>query len=311
MRILYLGSPAVAVAPLTALVQAGYEIVGVVTQPDRPAGRNRVLTPPPVKVAAQALGLPIIQPPTLRDPAIVAHLSALQPEVGVVAAYGEILRKEILSIPPRGYLNIHPSLLPLYRGPMPVAGAILAGDTETGVTIMKLTPGMDSGPILAQATVPLLADARTGPLTAQLFELGAQLLLEVLPRYAANQLVLREQDHRQATVTRLLTKEDGRIDWTLPAVIIERSIRAYDPWPGAFTTFRGQTLKLLAAQVHAQRVDNDPPGTCVDVADGPLIMTGSGALELIAVQPAGKRRMPGRAWLSGYQQGIIGEQFGA
>ncbi len=310
MRILYLGSPAVAVAPLTALVRAGYEIVGVITQPDRPAGRNRVLTPPPVKVAAQTLGLPIIQPPTLRDPAIVAHLTALQPEVGVVAAYGEILRKAILSIPPRGYLNIHPSLLPLYRGPMPVAAAILAGDTETGVTIMKLTPGMDSGPILAQATMPLAADARTGSLTAQLFELGAQLLLEVLPRYAANQLELREQDHSQATVTRLLTKEDGRIDWALPAVIIERSIRAYDPWPGAFTIWRGQQLKLLTARVHAQRTDNDPPGTCVDVADGPLITTGSGALELVEVQPAGKRRMTGRAWLSGYQQGIVGEQFG-
>lgn len=311
MRILYLGSPDAAVAPLIALAHAGYEIVGVITQPDRPAGRNRVLTPPPVKIAAQTLGVPILQPSTLRDPAIVAQVTALQPEVGVVAAYGEILRKAILSIPPRGYLNIHPSLLPLYRGPMPVAAAILAGDTETGVTIMKLTPGMDSGPILAQAVVPLPADARTGPLTAQLFELGARLLLEVLPRYAADQLELREQDHSRATVTRLLTKEDGRIDWSSPAVVIERSIRAYDPWPGAFTTWRGQPLKLLAARVHARQMDNYLPGTCVDVADGPLIATGSGALELIEVQPAGKRRMTGRAWLSGHQHGIVGQQLGA
>jgi len=310
MRIVFLGSPAFAVYPLTALAQAGYTIVGVVTQPDRPAGRKRIMTPPPVKEAAQQLDLPIIQPPTLRDPAVVAQLEALQPDVGIVAAYGEILRKAVLAIPPLGYLNIHPSLLPLHRGPMPVAGAILAGDTETGVTIMKLTPGMDSGPILAQATVSLPPTARTGALNDELFQLGAQLLLEVLPRYAADQITPREQDHSQATVTKLLSKEDGLVDWTRPAQVIERMIRAYDPWPSAFTTWQGQQLKLLAATVQPDSAGEAVPGTIVGTAEGPLVVTGSGALELREVQPAGKRPMTGRAWLSG-QQEAVGQRLGS
>jgi len=310
MRILFLGSPAFAVYPLTALAQAGYDIVGVITQPDRPAGRKRIMTPPPVKEAAQRLNLPIIQPATLRDPAVVAQLEALQPDIGIVAAYGEILRKAVLAIPPRGYLNIHPSLLPLHRGPMPVAGAILAGDTETGVTVMKLTPGMDSGPLLAQATVPLPPTARTGALNDKLFQLGAQLLLEVLPRYAAGQITPREQDHSQATVTKLLSKEDGRVDWTRPAQVIERMIRAYDPWPSAFTTWQGQQLKLLDATVQPDSAGEAAPGTIVGTAEGPLVATGSGALELREVQPAGKRPMRGRAWLSG-QHEAAGQRLGS
>ncbi len=310
MRILFLGSPTFAVYPLTALARAGYDIVGVVTQPDRPAGRKRIMTPPPVKEAAQQLDLPIIQPATLRDPDVVAQLEALHPDVGIVAAYGEILRKAVLAIPPLGYLNIHPSLLPLHRGPMPVAGAILAGDTETGVTIIKLTPGMDSGPILAQATVSLPPTARTGALNDELFQLGAQLLLEVLPRYAAGQITPREQDHSQATVTNLLSKEDGLVDWTQPAQVIERIIRAYDPWPSAFTTWQGQQLKLLDATVQPDSAGEAAPGTIVGTAEGPLVATGSGALELREVQPAGKRPMPGRAWLSG-QQEAVGRRLGS
>lgn len=309
MRVLYLGSPGFAVYPLEALVQAGYEIVGVVTQPDRPAGRKRALTAPPVKQAAQQWGLPVMQPPTLRDPVVVAQLADLRPDVGVVAAYGEILRKAVLAIPPLGYLNIHPSLLPQHRGPLPVAGAILAGDTETGVTIMKLDPGMDSGPVLAQATVPLLPTARTGPLTEELFQLGAQLLLEVLPRYAAGQLTLRAQDHSQASVTRLLKKEDGLVDWTLPAMIIERLTRAYDPWPSAFTTWHGQQIKLVSVVVQMHWSGEDLPGTIVAIPGGPLVATGSGAVELVEVQPAGKRVMTGRDWVSG-QRDIVGQQFG-
>lgn len=309
MRVLFLGSPEFAVMPLQALAHAGYEIVGVVTQPDRPAGRRRVLTPPPVKTAAQQLGLRVVQPPTLRDRAVVEQLAAFRPDVGVVAAYGEILRKAVLSIPPLGYLNIHPSLLPLHRGPMPVAGAILAGDTETGVTIMKLDTGMDSGPILAQATVPLPPAARTGPLTHELFQLGARLLVDVLPRYAAGQVALRAQDHSQATFTKLLEKEDGRIDWTLPALVIERITRAYDPWPSAFTTWQGQPMKVMTAAVHAEWSGDAPPGTIVALASGPLVATGSGALELLEVQPAGKRIMTGHDWLQG-QQKPVGQRFG-
>lgn len=311
MRILYLGTPAFAVFPLEGLVQAGYTICAVVTQPDRPAGRQRALAAPPVKLAAERLGLPVLQPPTLRDPAVVAQLAALQPDIGVVAAYGEILRKAVLAIPPLGYLNIHPSLLPLHRGPTPVAGAILAGDSETGVTIMRLDAGMDSGPILAQATTPLLPTARAGPLTDALFQLGARLLLEALPLYAAGRLTPRPQDHSQASVTRLLTRDDGRVDWTLPALVIERRVRAFDPWPGAFTLWRRQNLKLLAGRVDSAWTGPDAPGAIVAAdADGPRVATGSGALTLMEVQPAGKRPMSGAAWLQG-QPGAVGKLFDA
>jgi methionyl-tRNA formyltransferase len=168
MRILFLGSPEYAALPLRALARAGYEIVGVVTQPDRPSGRSRTPAPPPVALAARELGLPVFQPPTLRDPAVVEQLAALRPDASVLAAYGEILRKKVLAIAPLGVLNIHPSLLPRWRGPSPVAGAILAGDVATGVSLMLLDAGMDSGPLLAQRTIPLAGDERGGPLTTQL-----------------------------------------------------------------------------------------------------------------------------------------------
>jgi methionyl-tRNA formyltransferase len=254
-----------------------------------------------VKQAALELGLPVIQPESLRDPAVVAELVALAPELGVVAAYGEILRKNVLAIPPLGYLNVHPSLLPLHRGPTPVAGAILAGERETGVSIMRLDPGMDSGPLLAQAVVPLPPDARAGPLTDALFQLGARLLAEVIPPYAAGALVPQPQDHSRATTTRLLKKEDGQVDWALPALIIERTTRAYDPWPGAFTTWQGQPVRLLRATVDSSWEGDTAPGTLLGKANsgGPLVATGSGALELLELQPAGRRAMAGAAWLAG------------
>ena len=303
VRLIFLGSPAFAVHPLVALVEAGYTIVAVVTQPDRPAGRGGRLTPPPVKEAAVARGLPVLQPATLRDPAVVAQLAALNPEVGVVTAYGELLRKNVLALPPLGYLNLHPSLLPLHRGPTPVAGAILAGDQETGVSVMRLDPGMDSGPLLAQVVVPLSSTAQAGPLTEALFRLGAQLLVEVLPRYAAGALEPQAQAHSQATVTPLLKKADGQIAWTLPALVIERMVRAYDPWPGATTTWQGQGLRINAATVHADWSGAVAPGTLVGrtEAGAPLVATGSGALALREVHPAGRRPMSGAAWLAGLQ----------
>ncbi|MBO9318130.1 MAG: methionyl-tRNA formyltransferase [Chloroflexus sp.] len=306
MRVLFLGSPSFAVHALEALIAAGHEIVGVVTQPDRPAGRERQLTPPPVKVAAQAHNLPVLQPETLRDPVVIDALSALQPEVGVVAAYGEILRRAVLQIPPLGYLNIHPSLLPLYRGPTPVAGAILAGETVTGVTIMLLDPGMDSGPILAQAVVDLPPTARTGPLTDELFRIGAQLLVETLPRYARGEIEPRPQDHSRATVTKMLKKEDGCIDWSLPAIVIERMTRAYDPWPGAYTFWRGQPLRIISAAVVANE-STAAPGTVIGRSErgNPLVQTGGDVLELLEVQPASRRIMSGSAWLVGIHADTI------
>lgn len=311
MRLIFMGSPAFAVHPLEALAAAGHELVAVVTQPDRPAGRGGRLTAPPVKQAAERLGLPVLQPATLRDPAVVTRLAELTPEAGVVAAYGEILRKNVLAIPPRGFLNIHPSLLPLHRGPTPVAGAIMAGDRETGVTIIRLDPGMDSGPILAQAVTSLPPTARSGPLTDELFRLGAHMLVEVLGPYAAGVLAPREQDHSQATVTRLLKKEDGQIDWGLPALVIERMTRAYDPWPGAVSSWRGQALRVLAAAVEADWAGDAAPGTLVGrtAAGAPLVATGSGALALLEVHPAGRRPIGGAAWLAGVRDsgGRLGE----
>ncbi|WP_129629917.1 methionyl-tRNA formyltransferase [Candidatus Oscillochloris fontis] len=304
MRIVFMGSPAFAVHPLEALVAAGHEVVGVVTQPDRPAGRQRQLTPLPVKVAAQRLGLAILQPPTLRDPAVVAALAALQPDVGVVAAYGEILRSNVLEIPPLGYLNIHPSLLPLHRGPTPVSGAILAGEQQTGVTIMRLDRGMDSGPILRQVVVELAPDAYAGPLTDQLFILGARLLVEVLTAYAAGQIVPQTQAHARASLTRMLKKEDGLVDWQHTAIQIERMIRAYDPWPGAQTTWRGQGLRLLRASVVDGAKAGATPGQLIGQSGQrcPLVATGDGVVELREVQPAGKRPMEGAAWLAGLRE---------
>ncbi|HEX6292452.1 MAG TPA: methionyl-tRNA formyltransferase [Herpetosiphonaceae bacterium] len=309
MRVLFLGTPAFAALPLRALVAAGHEVVGVVTQPDRPAGRSRTPQAPPVKVAAVELGLPVLQPATLRDPAMVERLRAFQPEVGVVAAYGEILRKDMLDIPPLGYLNIHPSLLPLYRGPTPVAAAILAGDEITGVSIIRLVRAMDAGPIVAQATLPMPPDARSGPLTDELFTIGSQLLVGVLPLYASGELQPQPQDEHQATYCTLLRKEDGLLDWTLPALVIERAIRAYDPWPGAFTLWQGQPLKIGAARVDADWPGGALPGTVLD-APTLRVATGSGALEILEVQPAGKRQMAGLDWLRG-QRGLVGQRLGA
>lgn len=297
MRVVFLGTPAFAALPLRALVAAGHEVVGVVTQPDRPAGRGGALQPPPVKVVANELGLPVLQPATLKDPAAVEELRALGPEVGVVAAYGEILRQKVLDLPPLGYLNIHPSLLPLYRGPSPVAAAILAGDDMTGVSVMLLERAMDAGPILAQAVVPLPRTARAGPLTDELFGLGADLLIRVLPLYKSGELQPIAQDHSAATFSGMLSKADGALDWTLPALVLERKVRGLDPWPGAWTTLYTSQIKILAAQVDPEHVDLPPgslvPGSTLRVA------TGSGLLELTSIQPAGKRPMAGTDWLRG------------
>jgi methionyl-tRNA formyltransferase len=307
MRVLFLGTPSSATLPLRRLVDAGHEVVAVVTQPDRPAGRSRTPQPPPVKSAAIDLGLPVLQPETLRDPNVVAQLRDIRPNVGVVAAYGEILRRAVLDIPPLGYLNIHPSLLPLYRGPAPVAAAIRHGDSVTGVSVMLLERAMDAGPILAQATVPLDADARTGPLTDHLFALGSDLLVGVLPLYAGGELVPTPQDHERATFTTMLSREVGRLEWALPAAELERMVRAYDPWPGTWTIFNGQPLKVLVADVVA-REHTAPAGTIL--ADDDLVVAaGTDALRIHTVQPAGKRPMAGADWKRG-QPRLVGTQLG-
>jgi len=310
IQVIFLGTPEFATIPLEALARdPRYQVVGVVTQPDRPAGRGRAPEPPPVKRAALNLGIPVLQPETLRDPAVVEQLAALRPDVGVVAAYGEILRKNVLAIPPLGYLNIHPSLLPRHRGPTPVPGAILAGDSETGVTVMLLDAKMDSGPIVAQQRVPLPLDARSDKLTQELFELGATLLLESLSRYAAGAVAPMPQDDSQATYTKMLKKEDGAIDWGASAGQIERMTRAYHPWPGAQTIWRGQPFKIIAALAHPDWTGDDPPGTLLPQADGIWVATGTGALELLTVQPSGKRALAAAEWRRGLRE-IVGAKFG-
>ncbi len=229
----------------------------MVTQPDRPVGRSARPAPPPVKALAQEHGLPVLQPPSLRRPAALAALTRLRPEVGIVAAYGAILRPDVLDLPPQGYLNVHASLLPRWRGAWPVGAAILAGDAETGATIMRLDAGMDTGPILARRPTPVRPQDTTASLQERLATLGAELLVEVLPAYLAGRLVPEPQDDRAATYSQMVRKEDGRLDWSRPAPELERRVRAMQPWPGAWTVWGDKTLRVLAATV----LPGSPPGS--------------------------------------------------
>jgi methionyl-tRNA formyltransferase len=298
VRLLFLGTPQPAALVLERIVRDGrHTIVGVITQPDRPAGRGGQPQAPPVRRMADTLGLGalVAQPATMRDAAMRDWITATHADVGIVAAYGEILQRDVLSLLPHGYLNIHPSLLPRYRGPAPVSAAILAGDAATGVSLIRLTRRMDAGPIIAQATVLLPDDARTGPLTDALFALGADVLLAALDALARGAMTERAQDEAAATYTRLLTRDDGRISWEQPAQQIERMVRAYDPWPGAWCLWRGAPLRILDAAVDPAPTDA-PPG-CILPDMG--IATAAGQLVMRVVQPAGRRAMTAADWWRG------------
>ncbi|MFZ9857314.1 MAG: methionyl-tRNA formyltransferase [Roseiflexaceae bacterium] len=303
VRLIFLGTPQLATIPLRALhAIPDVQIVAVITQPDRPSGRGRQLTPPPVKVVAQELGIAtILQPETLKDDAIVAQITALAPDIGVVAAYGEILRKNVLAIPPHGYLNIHPSLLPRHRGPAPVTSAILAGDNEVGVSVMQLGSKMDAGPILLQHRQPLSTNDRAGTLTEALFHVGARLLCDALRPYIDGTLIPTPQDDAHATYIGLLSRDDGRIDWSQSASQIARMNRAYDPWPGTFTILNDQPLRIITASALAQP-NNLPTGSVVETPQGPAVACGSGLLLLHTVQPAGKSIMAAQDWYRGLRQ---------
>lgn len=271
------------------------------TQPDRPAGRGRRLTPPPVAVRARELGLLVLQPERLRD--VREELVRLGPEIGVVVAYGKFIPRWLLDLPPYGVINVHPSLLPRYRGAAPIARAILNGETKTGVTVIRLTEALDAGPILAQEAVPIEPTDTAGTLEARLSELAAHLLLRTLEGITSGTIEPRPQDEEQATYFGKLTKEDGRIRWTDPADRIERHVRAMAPWPGAFTTRRGQLLKVWRARVWDEAVPQatERPGTVLRITPGGFVVaTGRGALEILDVQPAGGRRMPADAYVRGH-----------
>jgi methionyl-tRNA formyltransferase len=291
-----MGSPNFAVPSLEALA-AHYQISGVVTQPDRPAGRGGTLKPPAVKEAALRLGIPVIQPEKLRQPEAMAQLQAWAPDLIVVAAFGQILRPAVLDLPPLGCINVHGSLLPRWRGAAPIQAAILAGDTETGITTMKMDPGVDTGPMLSQRALPIAKDETGGSLFVKMAPLGAELLIETLPRYLSGELVPRLQPEAGVTYAPMLKKEDGLLDFTQPAAALERRVRAMNPWPGAYFVWNNAPLKVLRASVSGEKIP--AAGSRLTVQGRPAVGTGEGILVLEEVQPAGKKSMPGKAFLAG------------
>jgi methionyl-tRNA formyltransferase len=324
MRLIFMGTPQFAVPPLEALAAArepgqlapeGVEIVAVVTRPDKPAGRGRGVVFSPVKEKALALGLPVWQPGLLRRPENLEELRRLAPDVIVVAAFGQILRREVLDLPRFRCINVHASLLPRHRGASPIAGALLAGDQKTGVTIMLMDEGLDTGAILTWSAFPIAPDDTTGTLTEKLSLVGAEALLRALPRWFAGKLVPQPQDETRATLTRPLTKEDGIIDWHLPAETLARQIRAYHPWPGTATTWHGKTLKVLRAvamEDESATPDEEIGKASLQALDGGralVVCCGQGALRLEVIQLEGKRALTADEFVRG-QSGIIGDTLG-
>jgi methionyl-tRNA formyltransferase len=303
-RVVFMGSPAFAVPSLRALVSAGQEVAAVVTQPDRPAGRGGRLAQPAVKAAAVALGLPVLQPASVRGAAVADELRALGAEVFVVAAYGKILPAGLLAVPARGCLNVHASLLPRWRGASPIAAAILQGDGETGVTIMEMAAKMDAGPIVSQRAVTLEGSETEGSLAETLAVVGAALLVETLPRWLAGELHAEAQDEALATYCPLIAKEDGHLAADTDAEAAERAVRAYNPWPGAFVGFRGERLGIWRA--HAAPAGGEPHAALAVVDGLPALRLGGGLLMLDEVQRPGGRRLGGREFVNGLRGDLAG-----
>lgn len=297
-RIIFMGSPEFALPTLRALAEH-YPAVGVVTQPDRPAGRGRTLSPPPVKTLAISLGLPVIQPGRLREPQAMQQLREWQPDLIVVAAFGQILRTEVLDLPSSGCINIHASLLPRWRGAAPIQAAILQGDNQSGVTIMRMDPGLDTGPILNQRATAITLQDTAESLGNRLAQMGAELLIETLPGYIKGEIAPKPQDDSLATYAPMLEKEAGRLDFHQPAELLARKVRALNPWPGAFTIWQGTYLKIHQAHAHTAPSMSGEPGTTWIIEEFPALTTSDGLLVLDEVQPAGKKSMPGKAFLNG------------
>ena len=274
---------------LEALLDAGIDVAAVVTNPDKPFGRKHELKAPPVKEAALARGLEVRQPKSARDDEFREWLRALAPDVATVVAYGKILPQELLDVPPRGFVNVHFSLLPLYRGAAPVQRALMEGQTRTGVSLMVLTAGMDEGPVLAMTESEIGLEESAGTLGARLAGVGAELLVDVLPRYVRGEVEPVEQDHARATYAPKVTTDEARIDWTRPAAELDGFVRGLDPEPGAWTELAGSRLKVFRLRV----LEGDLEPGVVRVDDAIVVGTGSGEAELVDVQPAGKRRMAG------------------
>ena len=291
MKVAFLGTPQFAVPPLEALARSGHEIACVVAQPDRPAGRGRALREPPTKTWAREHGVPVLQPEKVRDGRLAGELAALRPDILVVVAYGRILGEDLLTLAPFGAVNVHASLLPRWRGAAPIQWALVEGDRETGVTIMQIDAGLDTGDILLQRAFAIAPDDTAESLGHRLAALGAGAIVEALPLLAAGAITPVHQDGSRATIARVVAKEDGRLEFRLPAPRLAARIRAFTPWPGAFTTISGKLLKIhrgeaLAGAGHAS------PGRPLPGAGGWDVACGEGtALRLIDVQVEGKRRM--------------------
>ena len=315
MRIVFLGSPAFALATLARLIESEHPVAGVVCQPDRPAGRGRGLRPPPAKELAERHAIPVLQPARVNQPEALNAVRALEPDALVIAAYGQILKQPLLEIPSRGTLNVHASLLPKYRGASPVSAALIAGEATTGVTIMEVVLALDAGPILAQRSLPIEAEDTTGSLSARLAEVGAGLLLEVLPAWERGELTPQPQDDAQASYAPTLKREDAVIDWSLPAAEVWRRVRAYLPWPVATTSVDGEPLRILEAWPLAEE-PAAAPGTVLELpasADAPpgagfSVRCGQGTLAVVRAQRAGRRALRADDLLRGYRE-LLGKRL--
>lgn len=304
MRVVFMGTPDFSVGTLRELVKAGHEVVGVVSQPDKPKGRGKSLMPTPVKEAALELGLPVYQPKKVRDPEFLEVLRELAPEVIVVVAFGQMIPESILELPPYGCINVHASLLPKYRGAAPIQWAVIDGEPESGVTIMKMDTGLDTGDMITKVVVPIEKDETGGSLFDKLSEAGAKLLVDTLPSLADGTAVYEKQPEESPTpYAAMIQKQLGNIDWKRPAVEIERLIRGLNPWPSAFTKLNGKTLKIWSAQVlnESEKDAAAVPGTILSAdAQGLCVKTGQGVLNITELQLEGKKRMDTPAFLRGY-----------
>lgn len=296
VRTVFMGSPEFALPTLQALVDQT-KFVGVVTQPDRRAGRGKTLKPPPVKSLALELGLEVYQPDSLRTPGALDKLQKWNPDLIIVAAFGQILRENILNLAKFGCLNVHASLLPRWRGASPINAAILHGDEETGITIMKMDAGLDTGPILSNLAIPILPEDNAGILSEKLASLGADLLTTTLPAYISGELSPSPQDDEASTYAPMLSKQDGELDFSVSAENLARKVRAFDPWPGTFTRWKNQPLKILRA--HPEPGKDMVPGSRTTHRGLPAIQTADGLLVIEKLQPAGKKAQDGKVFLNG------------
>ena len=300
MRIVFMGTPDFAVPSLEALLKSDDEVVGIVTQPDRPKGRGQILAASPVKEVALREHIPILQPTKMKDPEFLAALAAWKPDLIAVAAFGRILPPVILAMPPKGCFNVHGSLLPKYRGAGPIQWAIINGETETGITTMLMDEGMDTGSMLLQEKISIAADDTAGSLSPRLAALGGRLLVETLAHLKAGTLVPRPQDHSQATMAPLLKKEDGVIDWSMPATVLANRVRGLTPWPGAYT-FLGPDRWVISRAYALNDIPSVAPGHIVVVMkDAIHVATGHGTLSIMELQPANSRRMSAAQYLTGH-----------